>query len=456
MEPYQYHVYICNQKKPEGVPSCTAHGSEKLVDLLRAEITSQGLTDSVQVTTCGSIGLCERGPNMVVYPEGVWYSGVTRADIPEIVREHFKSGKPVDRLVNKDAAALKSEIETNRNRMIAARKAQDAAGVLPDDLNQTIRGFQASRIILTAVELDLFTAVGQKSSAAEVAKRLSLDPRATEMLLNALVALNLLEKHQDKFSNSAVSSRYLIEGARDDSRASLMHTVHLWNRWSTLTDCVKEGTSVTYTEMVDRDDDWTEAFIAAMHKSASARAPQVVKAVGVDGVKKVLDVGGGSGAYSIAFAQAGADIHADIFDLSTVTPIAQRHIDAAGLSSRVQTVEGDFRADDLGRDYDLVFISAICHMNSPEENLDLLRKSFDALSPGGRVVIQDFILDPDKTAPPTATMFALNMLVGTRAGSSYSELEYVGWLKEAGFTDTKRIELPGPTALIIGHRDERH
>lgn len=452
MEAYKYHVYVCNQKKPEGIPSCSAHGSEKLIDALRDEVMKQDLGDTVQITTCGSIGLCERGPNMVVYPEGIWYSGVTADDIPEIVSEHFKLDRPLERLVNKDPSALRAEIDTNKKKMMAALKASDEAGALPDDFMQKVRGFQMSRAILTAIELDLFTAIGQKASAGEVAVRIGADPRATEMLLNSLVALDLLEKSADSYFNSALSTRYLMEGSRDDSRASLMHTVHLWDRWSTLTECIRKGTSITHKEMTDREEDWTEAFIAAMHKYASARAPQVVKAVGTEGVRRVLDVGGGSGAYSIAFARANRQLRSDVFDLPNVNPLAEKYIANAGLSDQVDTKIGDFRRDEFGSGYDLVFISAICHMNSPEENISLLKKSYGSLSAGGRVVIQDFILTPDKTSPPTAALFSLNMLVGTRAGSSYSEPEYLQWLEEAGFSDPKLIRLPGPTALIVGHR----
>jgi (2Fe-2S) ferredoxin/predicted O-methyltransferase YrrM len=453
MEAYDYHVYVCNQKKPEGLPSCSAHGSDKLINLLRAEIMKQGLGDTVQVTTCGSIGLCERGPNMVVYPDGIWYSGVTAKDLPEIVSQHFGSGKVVERLVNKDVAALRTEIDGNKMKMITAMKANDAAGVLPDDLNQRIRGFRESRVILTAIELDVFTAVGKGASSTDVAKRLGSDPRATEMLLNALVALELLEKKEGSFTNSAVSARYLMEGSPDDSRAGLMHSVHLWGRWSTLTDCVREGTSVTRKQGLVRDKNRTESFIAAMHKNATPRAAMVVRTVGTEGIKRMLDVGGGSGAYSIAFAQANPDLHAEVFDLADVTPIAQRHIDQTGISDRVKTRVGDLYTDEFGNGYDLVLISAICHMNSPEENVDMLKKAFGALSSGGRVVIQDFILTPDKTVPVSAALFALNMLVGTRAGSSYSEPEYFDWLKQVGFKDAKLIRMPGPAALIVAKRE---
>jgi cyclopropane fatty-acyl-phospholipid synthase-like methyltransferase len=166
----------------------------------------------------------------------------------------------------------------------------------------------------------------------------------------------------------------------------------------------------------------------------------------------MLDVGGGSGAYAIAFARANSALRADILDLATVEPIAQRHIDEAGVADRVKVRAGDLRTDQLGVGYDLVFVSAICHMLSPEENLDLLARCHAALAPGGRVVVQDFILEPDKTAPRFAALFALNMLVGTRAGSSYSEPEYAGWLGAAGLEQIRHTRLPGITGLMLGTR----
>src|SRR5512133_1851688 len=208
MEPFRYHVYACSQQKPEGVPSCPARGSMKTIDALRAEIGRQGLLNEVQLTTCGSLGLCERGPNMVVYPDGIWYSGVTPADVPEIVQSHFKSGLPVERLVNRDADALAAEVRLNRDRYLASMKAKDAAGALPEELEQSIRGYQESRIILTAIELDVFTAAGEGTDAASIASRCGTDPRATELLLDALVALGLLEKRDGKWRTTPVSKRF--------------------------------------------------------------------------------------------------------------------------------------------------------------------------------------------------------------------------------------------------------
>jgi (2Fe-2S) ferredoxin/2-polyprenyl-3-methyl-5-hydroxy-6-metoxy-1,4-benzoquinol methylase len=452
MEPFRYHVFVCEQQKAEGAPCCAARGSAKVIEALRKEVAERGLSNEVQITACGSLALCDRGPNMVVYPQGIWYSSVMPQDVPEIVRTHFEAGRIVERLANKDVAALKQEICTNRDKALAAQRAQAAAGVLPDDLNRALRGFQESRVLLTAVELDLFTAVGSGARADDVAARLGSDPRATEMLMNALVAMGWLAKQGAIFSNPPSSARYFVAGSADDWRAATLHLAHLWRTWSTLTECVRAGTSVLRQEMAERGEEWTRAFIAAMHRNARARAPLVVGAVGTEGVNRMLDVGGGSGAYSIAFASAKENLEVHLLDLVEVLPITQSHIESAGLAGRIRTRPGDLRADQLGEGYDLVLVSAICHMLGADENQDLLKRCFKALAPKGRVVIQDFILEPDKTAPKSAALFALNMLVGTRSGSTYTEAEYAAWLGEAGFHDVRHVRLPGPSGLIVGTR----
>jgi (2Fe-2S) ferredoxin/predicted O-methyltransferase YrrM len=450
MEPFRYHLFVCDQRKAEGVPCCSARGSAKVIEALRKEVVAQGLSDDVQITTCGSIGLCERGPNIIVYPEGIWYSNLTPQDVPEIVRSHLGESRVVERLANRDARALKAEITTSRDKMVAAQRAQEAAGVLPEDLNSILRGFQESRVLLTGVELDLFTAVGSGASADEVSARIGSDPRATEMLMNALVAMGLLAKQGTIFRNTASSAKYFVAGSAQDALAATMHLVNLWRSWSTLTECVRAGASVSQSDMAGRVEAWTRPFIAAMHRNARARAPLVVGAVGTTGVSRMLDVGGGSGAYSIAFAEANPNLTVDLLDLPTVIPIAQGHIERAGLAGRIRTRTADLRTDKFGDRYDLVFVSAICHMLGPEQNKDLLKRCFAVLAPRGRVVIQDFILEPDKTAPKSAALFALNMLVGTEAGNTYNGVEYSTWLTEAGFQNVQHVRLPGPSGLIVG------
>jgi SAM-dependent methyltransferase len=321
-----------------------------------------------------------------------------------------------------------------------------------EDLTRAIRGYQESRVLLTAVELDLFSAVGRGAPAAVVARRCGTDPRATVLLLNALVALGHLARRGERYENTAVTSRYLSAGAPDDARAALRHNLSLWETWSGLTAAVRSGRAAPRREMGEREDDWTVPFIAAMHRNAAARAPQVVEAVGAGTVRRMLDVGGGSGAYAIAFARANPDLEAVVLDLPTVLPITEGHIADAGLGGRVTTRAGDLRSDAFDSGYDLVFMSSICHMLGPDGNRDLLARAARALEPGGRVVIQDFILDPDRTTPRHAVLFAINMLVGTEAGSTYTEDEYTSWLEAAGLVQVRRIPLAGPADLMVGVR----
>ena len=321
---------------------------------------------------------------------------------------------------------------------------------LPDDLNRMVRGYQESRILLSALELDVFTAVREGATAAAVARRCGTERRATELLLNALVALGVLRLSGEGYVNSPAAAQFFVADAPDDARIALRHNLSLWSTWSSLTDAVREGHTALRAEMRDRNDDWTVPFIAAMHRGATTRAPRVVEAVGAAGVRRMLDVGGGSGAYSIAFAQADPALHADVLDLASVVPIAQAHVAEAGLQDRVKTRVADLRTEAFSQGFDLALLSAICHMLGPEENRDLLRRVRRALNRGGRLVIQDFVLDPDGTSPAHAALFALNMLVGTPSGSTYTEAEYAKWLREAGYSEVRRIPLPGPTGLMVG------
>jgi len=232
----------------------------------------------------------------------------------------------------------------------------------------------------------------------------------------------------------------------------MVHSVAMWRRWSTLTDAVRSGTAVVEPPRAADGDKWARGFIGAMQEGSKLRAKGLVTAVGVEGLRRMLDIGGGSGAYSIAFARAVEGLTADILDIPAVVSITREYVEKAGMTAKVNVISGDLRQEGYGGPYDLVLISSICHMLNAEDNRAMLRRSYEALAPGGRVVISDFILDPDGTGPRFAAFFALNMLVGTRAGASYTEAEYMSWLTDIGFVSQRRIRMPGPANLIVGER----
>ena len=453
MEIFKYHVFICTQAKPEKTPACAASGAEQTLAALREEVAKAGLEKEVLITTAGCMGLCEKGPNLVVYPEGAWYSGVKPEMVKEIVEQHFKNGRPVEKYLRKDfAAAIKQEIIDHFNKVKALKEMLDKAGMLPEELAAVMRGFMESRIVLTAIELDMFTAIGSGASAKQVAEKISADLRGTLAVLNALASFKILAKKEEKFHNTPLTARYLVAGSPDDSRSAMMHTVHLWHRWSTLTEAVKKGSPIAYVDPSARPKDGTIAFIAAMHKNASFRAKQIANAIDLAGVNSLLDLGAGSGAYSIAFAKKKPDMKVTAFDLPIVIPLTQNYVKDAGLEGKISTLQGNMLTDDLGKNYDLVILNAICHMFGPEQNILLFKRINAALNKNGRVVIQDFILNDDKTFPRQAAVFAINMLVNTQSGGTFSADEYINWLNQAGFADAKLAPLPGPTDLVVAKK----
>jgi len=321
----------------------------------------------------------------------------------------------------------------------------------PEKLREIINSFRVSRIILTAYELDVFSNIASGGSeSAIVAQRIKSNVRATDRLMNALCAIGLLEKRNSKFFNTDFSSKYLSKSSKE-YLLGLMHAVSTWDTWSTMTQVVKTGRSQRDEIQSRNTSKWPEAFIGAMHERASIQAQDVLDKLDLDGVRHLLDIGGGSGVYSMNFVSRDKRNKATIFDLSGIIPITKKYVKAEGLTKQINFICGDYNKNALGEAYDMAFLSAIVHINSPEQNLMLIKKCYNALNNGGMVVIQDHVMDDDRTSPYGGALFALNMLVATECGDTYTEKEIHGWLKEAGFKGIKRIETFN-NAMLVGRK----
>jgi predicted O-methyltransferase YrrM len=290
--------------------------------------------------------------------------------------------------------------------------------------------FMESRVFLTGVELDLFTLVAvEPLSAEQIAERIDADLRALTVVLDALTAMGLLIKQNGTYQTEPSAARLL-----SDSPFSILpmirHSADLWDRWGQLTHQVA-GSRVKEKSM--------QAFIGAMHIIGHSLAPHIVSLVGTSGTRRLLDVGGASGTYTIAFLEAEPQMRATLFDLPPVIEIARDRVGAAGMQDRITLVAGDYRKDQLPEGHDLAFVSAIIHQNSPAENMKMFRKIFAALEPGGRIVVRDHIMSADRTHPRSGALFAINMLLGTEGGTSYTETEIRDALEQAGFVDVRII-----------------
>ncbi len=293
------------------------------------------------------------------------------------------------------------------------------------------RGFMESRVLLTGAELDLFTFTAAAPLTAEqIAERIGADRRALTILLDALAAMGLLIKRDGSYQTEPSAARLLAADSPDSILPIIRHNIDLWERWGRLTSRV----------VAQEKPDWSmRAFIGAMHAIARPLAERIVALVDPAGARRLLDVGGGPGTYTLAFLQAAPRMQATIFDMPEVIEMAREWVGAAGMLDRVALVAGDFRQDPLPAGHDLAFVSAIIHQNSPAENGALFRKVFVALDPGGRVVVRDHVLSPDRTQPRSGALFAVNMLVGTEGGNSYTEAEIRDALTGVGFFGVRLI-----------------
>ncbi len=320
-------------------------------------------------------------------------------------------------------------------------------------LLETMRGYQAACVLAAAVRLDLFTALGREThSAGDLAGALHLDERGLRTLLDALAGLDLVAKAQDAYSLPPDLHALLARDGERSIHAGLDHQAVILPRWAELEDVVRTGVPYTHREDYQPPHGALESFIEAMHVFSSPEARQVVARVPLEGVGTLLDVGGGPGTWTLAFCQRSDELRAILFDRPEVLPIAERHVEQAGLAGRVELVGGSFYEDELPGPADLAFVSAIIHMNSRQQNRELFGRVFRALNDGGRIVIRDFVMDASHTQPPGGALFAVNMLVSTAGGGTFSFDEIREDLEWAGFTGVAPLGEPADMNSLVEAR----
>jgi hypothetical protein len=322
----------------------------------------------------------------------------------------------------------------------------------PNTIRDFAAQFQKSRILLSGFELDIFTTIDKTGlTNGELASGLNLNEHACERLLNALVSLEFLTKENDLYLNTPDSYTFLSKKS-PEYLGGLMHSNHLWNTWSNLTQVVKTGIPANPSEINVRGEEWLFSFISAMHDRAKKQAPQQVASIDLTGIHSILDIGGGSGAYAMEFVNKKPELHTAVFDLPNVVPITRHFIEQEGFSGKIKTFTGDYTTDELPSGFDVMFLSAIIHSNSLEVNQGLLTKCYNSLNKGGKIIIQDWIMNHDRTLPTAGAIFAINMLVGTESGDCFTEPEVTDMLLVAGFTNISRMEFETGLSRMVAQK----
>lgn len=307
------------------------------------------------------------------------------------------------------------------------------------ELRKIWSGFRAARVLITANNYRIFDYLTNPQSVRSISKKLNINLRATEILLDALTGMDLLKKQKGRYRNRSIASHFLVSGNPHYQGDIIRHADTLWKNWSGLDEILKTG--YPYHKAHDR-----ESFILGMHNIASLKVKNIIKTIGLKGVKTALDLGGGPGTYSIEMAKRGVNV--TLFDFPETIEIAKR-ISKKEKVSGINFIGGDFMSDDLGKGYDLIFISQILHAYSEKNNLQLLRKCRKALNDNGRIVVQEFYISEDRTRPVQSALFSINMLVNTEGGRCYSPEEIRGWLLKAGVKNLEE-RLIDDTVLIKG------
>lgn len=321
--------------------------------------------------------------------------------------------------------------------------------------------FGSAKVLLTANEIDLFSILDAEGPGTEpeIRERLSLHPRGSRDFLNALVKLGLLHREDGRYRNTAAAETYLVKGkptyvGRFLDRSNRV----LYQAWGGFTDSLRTGESQIEGHGDDnmfkhlyRNEEQMRDFIAMMDALNSAVGPVLADAFDWSGRKTVVDVGGARGNLAAALVKAHSHLTATVFDLPPVEAAFRDHIDELGLADRITFRGGDFFADPLPT-ADVIVFGHVLEDWSPERRQQLISKAYEALRPGGVVLVYDPMLD-DELSPLNNLLTSLTMLVVTHGGSEYAVDDCQGWMRTAGFARTEAKVLETNDILVAGYKD---
>ena len=321
-----------------------------------------------------------------------------------------------------------------------------------EKIMKIMNGSWSFKALYAAVYLEIFTKISQGKNTAElISKELKTKEDGIERLLNACAALNLLIKNNQAYQNIPEAEQFLVKG-KESYYGDMI-------RMSGLGDSLKDVEKIILDPSLKKQNlksrmknsEQAEIFTKAMHNNAMGPAKILSNKFDFSNFKKLLDLGGGSGAFSIVLTKKYENLNAIVFDLPNVCKVTEKFIKETK-AEKVRTIEGDFFKDELPKDCTIVLISQILHSFNAEKNKEILEKVYNSLPEEGIVIINEFLLNPEKTGPLFPALFALNMFAGSEEGNAYTEEEIKGWLEDIGFKYEQTLHLAGPIKSIIARK----
>ena len=324
-------------------------------------------------------------------------------------------------------------------------------------ITRASNGFQEAKILLAGVELGLFDRLAEgPATAPKLAEDLGVSVRGIEILADALVCKEYLEKRGEEYSNTEGAGRFLVRGATDSQAFILGHRNQMYRSWGKLEEVVRKGRKTQENKKATLvDPEANRNFILGMAEVSRERLGPILDRLPLEGAGLLVDLGGGPAHYACEAVRRHDGLDALLVDLPQTVEVARGFIASQGREGRVKTRVCDFYSEetlDLPAQADVVLISQVLHAEGPDHNAALLRKVVPHVKPGGCVAIVENMVDETRTAPMWGAMFAVNMLTGTQRGRTYTAAEITGWLADAGLRPEPMFEVAPRTQMILAYR----
>jgi hypothetical protein len=336
-----------------------------------------------------------------------------------------------------------------------------AERVTHDRIMQLATGFWASKTFLSAVELGVFGAVADRAlTLRELRERLGLHERSARDFFDALVAIGLLLRDEaGRYSNSEEAELYL-NPAEPGYMGGLIEMLNarLYGFWGSLTEALRTGEPQNEAKRggdlfaaLYADTDRLEGFLRAMGAQSLPVARTMAEVLPWKDVRTVFDIGTAQGCVPVELARAHPHLTGGGFDLPAVAPVFSRYVASHGMSERLRFVAGDFFVDELPR-ADVLIMGMILHDWNLKTKRMLIKKAYEALEPGGSLIVYEFLIDDERRKHLPGLLMSLNMLIESRGGFDYTGADCIGWMNEAGFTDCRVVPLTGPHSAVIAKK----
>lgn len=334
----------------------------------------------------------------------------------------------------------------------------EAPAVTPERIMQFTWGYAPPLIIEAALRHGIFDLLDKgPKTAEEVAAACGASQRGVKIIMNALTGLQLLAKDSAaKYALTPESAAFLVSTKPGFQGGVLRHmSAQLIPKWLRLSEIVRTGKPEISVSSESSGPVFFQQFVEDIFPMSYPAAKALAAHLKLGSAEKpvsVLDLAAGSGVWGIGLAQNSPNVSVTAVDWPDVLRVTQRVVERFGLTRQFRFVPGDLADADFGARYDVAILGQILHSEGARKSRELLRKVFQALAPGGTVAIGEFLVNENRTGPAMGLIFAVNMLVNTDEGDTFSIEDISGWLREAGFEDPRTLDSPGPSPLILANK----